>query len=358
MFRISTTGTLAGQSPQVIKARAWTGWTGRLLAWLLAGLLVLALTGVVYQTIGTDIDLRTYPAPGQMVDVGGHRLHIQCRGEGTPTVLLDAAGQASSAHWQWVQPETAKITRVCAYDRAGMGWSEVGPEPRDGNQIAAELHTLLQNAGIAGPYVLVGHSLGGLYVRAYQANYPDEVVGMVLVDATHPDLWQRLPPELAKLPSASEADLWPWMARLGITRLINAFPVPTELPEAQHGQVAAANASTKFMVGFAGEIKAMADTTAALRADKELGVLPLYVLTSASVYAQQPPEIATVADQTWQLLQEELATLSRDTIHQVVAGSTHESLVFEQMDAQATIAAIEQMVTAVRSGRPLASLQP
>ena len=128
--------------------------------------------------------------------MGGYQLHIHCLGEGNPTVILEAALPGASAHWGWVQPDIATTTRVCAYDRAGMGWSDPGPEPRDAQTIASELHTLLDNARIEGPYVLVGHSFGGLYARMYTAQYPDEVAGMVLVDSTHPDQWTRLPPEV------------------------------------------------------------------------------------------------------------------------------------------------------------------
>jgi pimeloyl-ACP methyl ester carboxylesterase len=130
-----------------------------------------------------------------MVDMGGHRLHIDCVGQGSPTVILESGLGNMSADWANVQPEVAKTTRVCTYDRAGTGWSEPGPEPRDPQQIARELHTLLGNARIDGPYVLVGQSFGGLYVRMYAARFPQEVEGMVLVDASHPDMWTRLPPE-------------------------------------------------------------------------------------------------------------------------------------------------------------------
>src|SRR5262249_28852565 len=149
--------------------------------------------GAVYQAIATQSDKRDYPPPGQLLDVGGYRLHLYCVGQGSPTVIFEAAADMMSVDWSWIQPEIAKKTRACAYDRAGMGWSDPGPEPRDANQVSTELHTLLTHAGIAGPYVLVGHSAGGLYVRVYAAHYPEEVVGMVLVDPGHPDMPTRIP---------------------------------------------------------------------------------------------------------------------------------------------------------------------
>jgi pimeloyl-ACP methyl ester carboxylesterase len=124
-------------------------------------------------------------------------------GSGSPTVILEAAADMMSADWGWVQPDIATRTRVCAYDRAGMGWSEAGPLPRDARHVAHELHTLLTKANIPRPYVLVGHSAGGLYVRLYAALYPTDVAGLVLVDPGHPDMNTRIPALQAN--TASEA---------------------------------------------------------------------------------------------------------------------------------------------------------
>src|SRR5215211_8224249 len=160
---------------------------GMALLWLGVVLLALAVAGAIYQAIATERAERAYPAPGKMVDVGGYSLHINCVGQGSPTVVLDAGLGEWSAQWVRVQRELSGSTRVCAYDRAGMGWSERGPEPRDARQISSELHTLLAKAGIEGPYVLVGHSFGGLYARMYAARYPNQVSGVVLVDSSHPE---------------------------------------------------------------------------------------------------------------------------------------------------------------------------
>src|SRR5215207_7947033 len=154
---------------------------------LVVALLALAVAGAIYQAIATDLAERAYPPPGEMVDVGGYRLHINCEGQGTPTVVLDAGSGGMSAQWVRVQREVSDTTRVGAYDRAGMGWSEMGPDPRDAKQISYELHTLLSKAGIEGPYVLVGHSLGGMYMQTYASRYPDEVAGVALVDSSQSD---------------------------------------------------------------------------------------------------------------------------------------------------------------------------
>jgi pimeloyl-ACP methyl ester carboxylesterase len=159
---------------------------------LLAVVVALVLIGAAYQATASITDSRNHPPPGRLVDVGGYSLHISCLGNGTPTVILDALFPGTVSNWAWVQPEIAKTTRVCADDRAGLGWSDSGPMPRDAVQHAAELRTLLANAGVTGPYVLVGHSLGGLSVRMFADRYPDEVAGMVLVEASNPDGWKRL----------------------------------------------------------------------------------------------------------------------------------------------------------------------
>src|SRR4028119_1442981 len=150
---------------------------------LAVALLALAVAGAIYQAIVTELAERAYPPPGEMVGVGGHSLHINCVGQGSPTVVLDAGSGGFSAQWVRVQRGVSGTTRVCAYDRAGMGWSEMGPDPRDARQITGELHTLLGKAGFEGPYVLVGHSFGGMYMQTYAARYPHEVAGVALIDS-------------------------------------------------------------------------------------------------------------------------------------------------------------------------------
>ena len=154
--------------------------------------LLLALAGVLCQAMATARGARRFPPPGRLVDVGGHRLHIHCMGKGEPKVVFDSGLPGSSLSWCYVQPEVARFTRACSYDRGGLGWSEPGPTPRSSDQIVEELHSLLVNAGIRPPYVLVGHSFGGFTVRLYARKYPDEVVGMVLVDPLHPEEWESI----------------------------------------------------------------------------------------------------------------------------------------------------------------------
>ena len=179
-------------SPLSVPSPAWRSvrrvlrGIGRTLAALVGLIVVLGLVGAVYESAAEAADARAYPAPGQLVDVGGYRLHINCTGIGSPTVVIDAGWGDWSGGWSRVQPEAAKTTRVCTYDRAGMGYSEAGPLPRTAEQFAKELHILLQHAAIPGPYVLVGHSMGGAPVRVFAHTYAADVAGVVLIESMNP----------------------------------------------------------------------------------------------------------------------------------------------------------------------------
>ncbi|HVA26817.1 MAG TPA: alpha/beta hydrolase [Candidatus Baltobacteraceae bacterium] len=140
----------------------------------------------------TRADVAPYLHPQQMVDVGGHKLNLYCTGQGSPTVVLDAGEGETMFTWRKVQPKVAKFSRVCSFDRAGMGFSEGGPLPRDASAMVDDLHALLKNAGLQAPYILVGHSIAGLYVPLYADRYPHDVAGMVLIDPSFPNQDQVL----------------------------------------------------------------------------------------------------------------------------------------------------------------------
>lgn len=342
-----------GQPQEIQPRNRVVLWLWRGLLGFLAFIVILALVGTIYQLIATEIDQHNYPPPGQMVDVGGYKLHLHCIGEGSPTVILDAVGGGSSTQWALVQPEIASTARVCAYDRAGFGWSEPGPEPRDAHQQARELRTLLVNAGVTGPYVLVGHSYGGRVARVYAAQYPDEVEGMVLVDTgqLYQDL--RYPPEAHAEYAAEEQMIRTvrWLAPVGIARLLLAMGLGPEaeeydLPAPQRTQARTFNVTTKFWQSLVGQYAAMPQTDAQERAVKSLGDMPLVVL-SATVPADE-------TRRAWNEFSAELATLSTNSRHRLVEGSTHMSLALKQQDAQVTSTAILEVVEAVRMGQPLA----
>ena len=165
---------------------------GKFLIGLLILLVILVAFGLIREAI-LRINYRSqYPAPGEMITIGNHDIHLNCVGKGSPTVVFEAdLDQYGSLSWDPVQKEVSKLTRACSYDRAGILWSKPGPRPRDGETIAAELKTLLENAGEEGPYLLVGHGFGGAYLRIFAGKNPEDVAGMVLVESSHPDMLTR-----------------------------------------------------------------------------------------------------------------------------------------------------------------------
>jgi pimeloyl-ACP methyl ester carboxylesterase len=171
-------------------------WLRRFRKVLLGGVVlgvVLAMLGRIYEVIAEHRSAVSCPMTGIRVDVGGFQLFLNCTGQGSPTVILESGATDASRQWQKVQPEVAHTTRVCSYDRAGFGWSDPSPMPRSAREMATELHTGLVKAGMKPPYVLVGHSFGGLVSQIFASLYPDEVAGVVLDDSVHPD-------EVAKIP--------------------------------------------------------------------------------------------------------------------------------------------------------------
>ena len=158
---------------------------------LLVLLVLVPLGGALYQWVASAGDARRFPAPGRLVDIGDCRLHLDLRGKGSPAVVFEAGIAATSLSWRLVQPEIAKVTSTASYDRAWLGWSDASRHPRNIWQVVEELHTLLDRAGVAGPWILVAHSYGGLVARAYQARYASEVAGMVLVDPVATSDWNE-----------------------------------------------------------------------------------------------------------------------------------------------------------------------
>jgi pimeloyl-ACP methyl ester carboxylesterase len=333
-------------------------WALRALGGLLALVVALAGTGAVYQALGSAADARAHPPPGRLVDVGGFRLHIDCVGErrpGTPTVVLeDGSAGVGSVDWRPVQALLAPATRVCAYDRAGLGWSDPGPEPRSAGQVAAELHALLRGAGEEGPYVLAGHSLGGYFNRAYAGAHPNEVVGMVLVDASHEDQWSDPATQAGmagsrQLFAVCDRVLLPFgLWRLAGSTGLLPHPLLTALPPELRPVAAANFFRTPYCGASLAEITpgAIDAGTARIRSDRRPpGGMPLVVLSAGSGHEDE----ATHA--TWLALQRDLAGLSTNSRHEVLADAQHVSMLMTH--AAPVAAAIRDVVEAAGSGRPV-----
>jgi pimeloyl-ACP methyl ester carboxylesterase len=314
----------------VRRGRGFMIWLGG----ILAGLLLLILAGWIYEPLAEATDAKAYPPPGQMVDVGGYRLHINCTGEGSPTVVIEAGWGDSSASWGWVQPEVAKTTRICTYDRAGMGWSEASPRPRTAREYAQELHTLLEKANEHGPYVLVGHSMGGFTMIVYAHDYPDQVSGLVLVDSQDLPASNVAAPQPAPKPGGSTS-IPSLLARIGLVRLLGG-PLGSveELPEGDKQAYAAYAVAPRSVQTFADEGMGMSEGGAQARAVTTLGALPLIVLSRGKDL-----------DAKHTAAQADLLKLSTDS-QQLFADQSGHPIMIDQPEA--AVAAIVKMVEQLR----------
>ncbi|NEO46523.1 MAG: alpha/beta hydrolase [Moorea sp. SIO4A3] len=276
-----------------------------------------------------------YPPPGKLVDVGGRKLHLHCMGEGdvegdVTVILEDGLAPMGSMAWGKVQPHVAQFTRVCAYDRAGIMWSEPSPHPPTADQIAQDLHRALEQAGIKPPYVLAGLSMGGIYIRVFAELYPDEVVGMVLVDSSHPEQEERFPPAPVNLkPSPVKSWLNRQLAAMGVLRLLHNFPNPNlrRIPPEMLPQLKAFGPQSTVTVEA--ETQIFHRNLKRAQTTSSLGDRPLVVLTAAKpVTVDQLPRGFTLEyiqqeRAVWQELQAELATLSSSSQHIISEQSGH-----------------------------------
>jgi pimeloyl-ACP methyl ester carboxylesterase len=281
--------------------------------------LFLAAAGFIYENVSEARDRRFNPMPGRLVEVNGHKMHILCVGEGNPTVILDSGLGDSYLSWRKVQPQIAGFTRVCAYDRAGLGYSEPSNGPRTSEVIVGQLHALLQAAGITPPYVLVGHSMAGFDVRLYAKAYPSEVVGMVLVDASHPDQDNRFPSELKAMEGS-------WLREQTFIAYTTPFGIPRLLGFCDDDPVErAAGCNWNSSREQIAEMNAFPESAAQTAKTGSLGDMPLAVLSHDpdKLSTDLPPDIAKSTNQVWEKMQEELAHLSTRGMQTISKNSSH-----------------------------------
>lgn len=311
------------------KARTW-------LVMPALALLAVVSVGGGYQTVRVTLDSAAFTMPGTSVDVGGYSLHLDCAGTGSPTVILESGLGGSSTQWTRVTDQVSQTTRVCSYDRAGQGWSESTDGPRDGQAIAAELVALLDAAGETGPYVVVGHSVGGPYVMTFAAEHPADVAGVVLLDATDP---YRVDASAAGMAGGANGPmaLLPSLARMGLAHL---YPASSSLPTAAAAANQAYTTSARAMTNAVEEVSQYGAAFAQAQALTTLGSRPLVVLTLTDKAAGDPAGYAA---------QERFAALSSDSSLRT-ADTTHDGLVEDQHGATASAQAITDVVQAVRTG--------
>jgi pimeloyl-ACP methyl ester carboxylesterase len=291
---------------------------------------ILLFAGLIYEQAARYQDARRYPAPGQMVDIGSGRLHVHCTGQGWPVVILEGGSGADSSSWSLVQPEVARFTTVCSYDRAGYGWSDDGLQPRSKARIASELHELLSRMRKPPPFLLVGHSFGGEIVRVYAEKYPAEVAGLVLVATAPSDDWDRRMPGawVARVEEHGRADtrrlrLLRLLAVFGVLRLWSGHPyvqyVREHLPhKAAEAVIALARRGRPFAAVAAEDAATDQD-----RVPTHFGDRPMIVLSDRWALAQDEPREEIEAARSWDTMERELAMQSTRGKRIVVEGTGH-----------------------------------
>ena len=252
--------------------------------------------------------------PGRLVDIGGHRLHIHCTGEGTPTIIFDSGVGGFSLEWSRIQSALAQRTRVCSYDRAGYGWSDPGPLPRTSERITRELHTLLLRAGVAGPYIIAGHSFGGYNAQLFASNYPNETAGLVLIDASHPEQIERLPgpkpgtPKRAKPNANSYVISW-------------FFPHPN-FPDENALMAQRIMQGWRHKMTWREEMTVFSVSAKQVQASRPMPKVPIVVLTRGRSFWPAYSK-GDETEKIWLQLQDELSQLGANPVHLIAQHSGH-----------------------------------
>jgi pimeloyl-ACP methyl ester carboxylesterase len=326
----------------------------KLIVFVLGIVAIGLFVGIIYQTVSQTVDRRKYPPQGQLVDIGGFRLHLNSVGQGTPTVVMDAGGSAPAIAWGVVPSEIAKFTRVCTYDRVGFGWSDPNlRKPRSSQQSVDELHLLLTKARINPPYILVGHSLGGVNMRLYASQYPEDVVGLVLVDSSHenqmtPEIWRK-------------TKMLSWLyqvlrvvSQVGVLRLLgemNLLPILKGMKQETQKYPLEVQALFEPFKSFcyrpdywataSSELANIENSFEKLQSVRSLGSLPLIVLSQGTKDSRMSDE----RFQQWALLQLDLTKLSSNS-RRIIAENSGHLVQLEQPEL--VISAVQQLTEMCR----------
>jgi pimeloyl-ACP methyl ester carboxylesterase len=324
---------------------------------LAVAMVVVLLAGVVYERLGRRRDRLRLPPVGRSVDIGGRHLNLYCSGEGSPAVIFDTGNGGPRYAWSGIQPDIAKLTRACWFDRAGEGWSDTGPFPRTSMTMSSDLHELLHRAGVPAPYVLVGHSLGGMNARVYNGMYPTDVAGAVLVDAAHGDEATRAP---AFMLGHSAARKWwhpIWIAGqtariTGVLRLmLPATRLPADTTKRTRGMIVRALRNQPASVATTEFNATEPESYAEAERATDFGDRPLIVLTRGKINLPPHPSSedreAAAYELVWQHeIQPKLARLSTRGQQIIVAGSGHG---IPEEAPQVVVEAVRKVVADVRA---------
>jgi uncharacterized protein (TIGR02246 family) len=305
-------------------------------------------------------DASNFPPPGRLVELDdGRRMHLQCAGTGQPTVFMEMGAGAWGVFWTEIRQRVAEVTRTCTYDRAGLGWSDPGPPPRGPDALLQDLRATIEASGEPGPFVLAGHSLGGWIVRLYQARYPEDVVGLALVESAHPRQWSELPPEIWQT-TRSVAGTMSAMAplgRVGMFRLMTDQLASQRLPPDVMDAYRAMAVRPSAVATRASEM--LTSDLVAAQVDElgGLGDLPLVVVTAGRSFdgfrAMAPDWPFEQADRIWTDLQSRLLELSTHSWQHVSPSATHD---IHTDDPGLVVQALTELVDTVRdeAGSPVA----
>ena len=253
-------------------------------------------------------------APGQLVDVGGFRLHIHCLGKGEPTIVLDSGTGGFSLEWISIQRVMAKQTRICAYDRAGYGWSDMGPLPRTSKRIVNELHTLLTKSMIPGPYILAGHSFGGFTAQYFAKQYPQKIVALMLIDSSHPEQVDRLPRK-----DNHSSRSFPERSR---TYTVSRTVLHEHYPKETASLAYQLMSSWKYRFTVEEEMQSLPQSAIEIRELQSMSPLPLVVLTRGKrIWPHN--RLGDEMEKVWIQLQSELSDLSVNVVHLIAENSGH-----------------------------------
>jgi pimeloyl-ACP methyl ester carboxylesterase len=308
----------------------------------------LVAVGLAFEAAAALGDARRYPPPGNVLRVDEHDVHVHCTGTGRPTVLLEAGAMAFSSSWRHVQLHLSGLTRTCSYDRAGFGWSDPHHRPRAFDDGAADLHSVLRAAGEDGPFVVVGHSLGGHHARVFAHAHREEVVGLVLVDARHPYAASRLPNYEDDMASfAATARLATILARVGITRILGDLGGSLHgLPDDVRAVILARSTTPRHWAAVVREIATLEELDASVASQPTFHDLPVLVIAAGAPTAGESDETRAA----WVAMQEDLVTVSDRARLEVVDASDHLGLLHHPEHALDVARGIATVVAGANAG--------